>query len=173
METVKRPVKSTNPLISTKCVELLNYRIEQEELSARLYLAMSMWLDNKGFINAAKLWKKYSDEEMTHSTWAREYLLAFGIQPNVPMLLAPVDSFSGFPQIINDTFDHEIQVTLQIKELATCALQEGDHMLYQLALSYLKEQVEEAAKTQNLKDALVTFGEDKIALRLLDNSLED
>ena len=46
-------------------------------------------------------------------------------------------------------------------------------MLYQLTLSYLKEQVEEHNKMQNWMDQLVAFGEDKIAMRLLDHEIKD
>jgi ferritin len=44
-------------------------------------------------------------------------------------------------------------------------------MLYTLTHKYLSEQVEEHSKMQDLVDQLETFGEDKIALRLLDDSL--
>ena len=38
-------------------------------------------------------------------------------------------------------------------------------------LRYLKEQVEEHDKTQTWVDKLAAFGEDKLALRLLDNEM--
>ena len=52
-----------NGIIPEKIVTLLNYRINQEELSSRLYLAMSEWLEIAGFLGASKLWGSYSDEE--------------------------------------------------------------------------------------------------------------
>ena len=60
--------------INKKIEELINYRIVEEEKSARLYLAMSQWLDYNGFAGAAKLWKKYSDEEIEHAAMALEWL---------------------------------------------------------------------------------------------------
>ena len=162
-----------NPMISTECIEYLNYRIQQEEYSSRIYLAMSMWLDNAGYVNAAKLWKNYSTEEMSHSDWSRTYLLSMGVQPATPMLNAPNQNFSGLPEIIKVSFDHEITITMQIKDLASDALKKGDHMLYDLALKFLKEQVEEHNKMQNWKDQLKAFGEDKIAMRLLDHEMKD
>lgn len=173
METLKRPVrKSRNPLLSEASEKLLNYRIEQEEASARLYLAMSMCLNNEGYTGAAKLWKKYSDEEMSHANWARDYLLAMGVTPATPALAQQPTDFPGcLVQIIKDSFDHEIVVTKQIKVLAGEAFKQGDHMLYDLALSYLKEQVEEHDKTQTWLDKLLAFGSDPIALRLLDNEM--
>jgi len=173
-ETAKPTVtKSKNPLISDDCLKMLNYRIEQEDYSSRVYLAMSMWLDDKGYMNASKLWKKYSDEERTHADLARQYLLDLGLRPLTAMLNQPVQEFSGFPQIIKDTYEHEAVITNQCKELASHALKLGDHMLYQLAGTYLKEQIEELGKAQNLVDQLESFGDDKIAMRLLDHELKD
>jgi len=166
-------MKSKNPLITDDCIKYLNKRIKEEDYSSRVYLAMSMWLDDKGFVNASKLWRKYSDEERGHADLAREYLLDLGIRPLTPLLDQPIQDFSGLPQIIKDTYDHEMDITNQCKELASHAMKMGDHMLYQLAATYLKEQIEEMGKAQNWLDQLESFGEDKIAMRLLDHEMKD
>lgn len=172
---IPRPsVKQTskNPLLSDSCLEYLNYRIREEEFSSRLYLSMSMWFDDKGYKHSAKLWKKYSHEEMSHADWAREYLLSMGVQPHTPSLLAPGDDYTSLPEIVQLSYDHEIKITEQCKIFAGNALKEGDTMLFTLTQKYLAEQVEEHDKIQNHLDALDAFGTDKIALRLFDNSLE-
>lgn len=163
--------KTENPLISEHCANYLNYRIQQEEYSSRIYLSMSMWLNNKGFTGASSLWKKYSDEEMVHANWSRTYLLSFGIQPLTPRLDQPTQDFTGLPQIIEMSFDHEILVSEQIKKMADESFKKGDHMLYELCLKYMKEQVEEHDKTQTWMDKLEAFGTDKMALRFLDNEM--
>jgi len=173
INTSAAEIADKSPLISKEVINLLNYRIEQEEYSSRIYLAMSLWLDNVGYKNAAKVWHKYSTEEQSHADWAKEYLLSFGVQPMTPALEQPQESFSGFPEIIRATYQHEIDVTNQIKELADKAVDIKDHVLYQLTMKYLSEQVEEAAKTQDHLDQLNLFGEDKIAMRLFDMNLED
>lgn len=173
MTSEKIPLKGKNELLSDDCVEYLNYRVQQEEYSGRIYLAMSMWLDNNGYVNAAKLWRRYSNEEMSHSDIARTYLLSMGVQPDTPILESPEQNFTGLPEIIEKSYDHEIVVTKQIKELATDAMSKGDHMLYEFALAYLKEQVEEHNKMQNWVDQLNAFGTDKIAMRLLDHEMKD
>lgn len=165
--------KGKNILLSDDCVEYLNYRVQQEEYSGRIYMSMSMWLDNNGYVNAAKLWRRYSDEEMKHADIARTYLLSMGVQPLTPKLDAPTQNFSGLPEIIEMSYEHEITVTKQIKDLAGDAMKKADHMLYELALSYLKEQVEEHNKMQNWVDQLNSFGTDKIAMRLLDHEIKD
>lgn len=163
--------KGKNPLIDDSCISFLNYRIQQEEYSSRIYLAMSMWLNNNGYFNAAKVWKKYSDEEIGHANIARDYLLNMGVQPATPALEQPAETFSGFPDIIRKSHQHEIEITQQCSDLAKHAVKDGSHMLYELALHYLREQNEEMGKTQDLVDQLEAFGEDKIAMRLFDHQL--
>lgn len=163
--------KGRNILLTEEGEEYLNYRVQQEEYSARIYLSMAMWLDNEGYLGAAKLWRKYSDEEMIHANDARTYLLSMGVQPITPMLEAPEQSYKGLPEIIKKSYEHEIEVSSQIKELSSYAMSIGDHMLYTLGQTYLKEQVEEHNKMQNWMDRLAAFGEDKLALRFLDEEM--
>ncbi len=171
-ELLKRPYKKThNPMIEEHCIKYLQYRIQQEDLSSRLYLAMSMWLNNEGYMGAASLWLKYSKEEATHADWSREYLLAMGVLPETAVLDKQPTTFEGLPAIVRESYEHEILVTKQIKEMANSAEAKKDHMLYELCLRYLKEQVEEHDKTQTWLDKLNTFGEDKIALRMLDEEM--
>jgi len=132
---------------------------------------MSMWLNNEGYSGAAQLWRKYSTEELAHADWAREYLLAMGVTPDTPMLAAQPLTYDGLPDIIKKSFQHEIEISKQIKEAASNAMKKGDHMLYQLFLQYLKEQVEEHDKMQTWVDKLNSFGEDAVALRFLDNEM--
>lgn len=165
--------KGKNPLIDESCISFLNYRVQQEDQSSRIYLSMSLWLDNNGYVNAAKLWKKYSDEERGHADIARTYLLNMGVQPATPALEQPSEEYKGLPDIIEQSYEHEIKITEQCSELATHALKDGSHMLYELALHYLKEQNEEHGKMQNWVDQLKAFGEDKIAMRLLDHEIKD
>lgn len=173
MTTLPRLPKQTyeNPLITTRVVDILNMRIEQEEYSSRMYLAMSMWLNNEGYTGAASLWKKYSDEEINHANWAKDHLLSYGVQPSTPALKEPKQSFTSLCDIIKDSYAHEIDVTRQCTELGKKVMSEGDLVAFELSMKYLHEQREEMDKMQTWMDKLKTFGEDKIALRLLDNEM--
>ena len=166
---IKRGTK--NPFATQSVIDILNFRIENEENSSRLYHAMSIWLNDNGYMGASKAWQKDADDEMGHATWAKEYLLDMGIQPRIPALREPVQTFTGLPDIIRQSYKHEIDVTNQCNALANNALKTGDNLLYQLANKFLQEQQEELGKLQTLLDKLEAFGEDKIAMRLLDNEL--
>lgn len=159
-----------NPF-ATNCVDILNYRIEQEELSSRLYEAMSLWLNDKGYVGAAKAWKKDSEGEMEHAQWAKDFLLDMGVNPKLPLLSEPQHDFKGLPDIIHLSFAHEVKITTQCNELANYAFLNGNHLLYQLAMKYLTEQQEELGKVQTYLDKLQAFGESEIAMKLFDNEL--
>jgi len=177
-DKLKRVLKGTsfeqkegNTLFSTGCKEMLDKRIQKEDLSVRLYLAMSIWLNDNEYLGAAKLWKKYSSEERNHADWSRDYILAMGMLPTTDQLEKPQNTFSSFVDIINQSYDHEVDLTKECNELCSYAMQKGNHMLYTLGLQYVKEQIEELGKIQNWKDRLSAFGTDKVALRLLDNEM--
>lgn len=167
----KFSVPSKNPFATKECIDILNLRIEQEEQSSRIYQAMSLWLNDNGFVGAAKAWNNDANGELEHAGWAKEYLLDMGIQPKLPALKEPQQSFSGLPDVINKSYDHEVLITKQCSELASHAMKTGNHLLYQLALKYMKEQQEELGKLQTIVDKLKAFGEDGCALKLLDNEL--
>lgn len=169
-ETMKNP---KNPFTSKECIDILNFRIEQEEQSSRIYEAMSLWLNDNGFVGAAKRWKQDSLDELTHANWAKEFLLAMGIQPKLHALKEPTQEFEGLLDIVIQSYDHEIMVTEQCNDLAKHAMEYGNHLLYQLAIKYLQEQQEELETGQNRLDRLKMAGDDKIAIMLLDQELGD
>lgn len=158
-------------IISKRIVDLLNYRIEQEEASSRLYLAMSIWLGFNGFLGAEKLWTKYSEEEFVHAGWVREYLLDLDIMPITPKLEQPTQDFGGLMDIIKRSYAHEVNITAQCQNLAGICVTDNDYMTLGLAQRFLKEQVEEISKITALLDKLEAFGDSPVALRLLDNEL--
>lgn len=166
------PAAKTNPFVSKECIDILNFRIEQEEYSSRFYTAMSMWLNDHGYLGAAPVWEKDAEGEMVHAGWAKSFLLDMGITPKTPALKEPPQTFTGLPDVIKQSYAHEILVTQQCNDLASHAMKYGNHLLYQLAMKFLTEQQEELGKVQNLVDQLEAFGEDKIAMRLFDHELK-
>jgi ferritin len=167
----RNSVPNENPLISQIGIDLLNYRINQEELSSRTYLARSVYLDSEGYVGAAKLWAKYSAEELVHASWSREYLLSVGEKPLISPLEPVQTEFNGLPEIIQLSYEHEIEITRQCQQLASQALNGGDFMLFTLAQKFLTEQIEEHDKTIKWVDRLRAFGQDLSCLRLLDTEM--
>lgn len=159
-------------MISDNMVALLNYRIEQEELSSRLYLAMSQWLDFVGYTGASKLWKKASLEEMQHAGWAYEYLNSIDILPVTPELAGPPIKFQSLRDVIEKTILHEELVTTQCSDLYRVCLEEADFLTLQLAAKYLTEQQEELRRVYTYFNLLEAFDDDtKLSMAMLDKQL--
>ena len=161
-----------NKLINDKVIALLNYRIQQEEVSSRLYEQMYLYLEDKGYIVAAQVWKKFANEEMVHVQWAKDYLLAYGVKPELMDLDAPICEFEDLYDISKQSLEHEILITEQCNNLASEALKMNDHVLYSLAQKYLSEQIEEMDKTQTIVDMFETFGNSPEANLLIDKKLK-
>lgn len=158
-------------IITDKIIKLINYRIQQEEMSYRLYKSMAIYLDYSGFSGAAKLWNKYAQEELEHADWAYNYLLGLNIKPEVPELNSPQKEFKGLPNIIALSYKHEKEIMEQCQELSMACLEEGDMATFNLAQKYVAEQVDELKKSNFWVDRLEAFGDSKEALRLLDNEM--
>lgn len=158
-------------LLSPEIIAKVNYRINQEELSSRIYLGMAIYADYHGFAGMAKLWYKYAEEELTHAKMYYEYLLDMDIQPEVGTLVSQPRDYSGMVDIIEKSYEHEIEVTKQINELYHMASAEGCATLMELTLRNQKEQVEEIGKTTFWMDQLEAFGDSPEALRLLDERM--
>lgn len=171
LNQLKNPQTKSNKLISQRLVDLCNYRIQQEEYSSRIYSAMSRWLDDKSYIGAAKLWKKYSDEELTHAEIIYSFLLDLGIRPVTPELPKPQQDFKGLVEIVDLSYQHEIEVYNQCAELAKVAFEENQLMLYPIALKLTQEQSEEVGKLQMWIDMFESFGTEQITLLHIDEKM--
>jgi ferritin len=158
-------------LIPDKIIKLLQTRIEHEEANRKIYEAMKNWLNLNGFANASKLWGKYAEDENTHKGWSVEHLLDLNILPIEPKEDEPQTEFKGLPNIIALSYQRELKTTEEVQELAKVCLEENDYMTFGLAQKYCTEQIEELAKMQLWLDKLNSFGDDKIALRLLDDEM--
>lgn len=166
-------MKNQSEFLSQAMVKLLNNRVEEEENSAREYLSMSLWLTDKGYLGAGKLFRKYSEEELIHADKARAMLLANGLQPITSALRKPEQDFKSFPKLIAAAFQHEKDITTQCYALTKAAHKEDNYMVVELGLWYSKEQAEELDKFQNWMDRLETFGEGKDLLRELDDEMRE
>lgn len=159
--------------LDKKIIELLNYRIQQEEASARIYEQFALWLDDKGFKNFAALYYKYAHEELAHAKFAKDHLLAFGVQPELTKLPAPDLEFDSLKEILVLTLEHEQEITRQCNELTKTAAALDDFPTMTLGMKYCAEQVEELDKAQTFVDQINTFGDSKEVMITLEHNVKD
>lgn len=138
--------------LSKECIDILNYRINQEQISSKLYEAMGLWLDNIGLKNFAKLYEKFYKEELDHANFAKEYLLSYGITPKMKAIPEQQCDYASLQEIIDSTLTHEQDITRQCEELLFFAKKNNHGTLETLALKYCSEQVEELDRSKNIQD---------------------
>lgn len=158
-------------VIDTQIIELLQYRIQQEEISSRLYESMSRWLDFKGFSGASKLWKKYSTEELTHVGWVTEYLQNLNILPETRAIEQPQMTFKSLPNIVALSMKHEVEILAQCSELMNKCKEIGDNQTLTLAHKFVAEQNEEIGKLTFWIDQLNLFGDTGASLMMIDEKM--
>ena len=105
-------------LLSKEAISDLTFRINSEEFSSRLYHDMSLWFDDKGYINLAKLYDRYSSEEMAHAKFAKDFLLSYNLKPMIKPLQSPTAEYADCSAILEATKNHEIQITNECQALA-------------------------------------------------------
>lgn len=158
--------------LNSKIVDLLNYRIQQEEMSVRIYLQMANELNYHGYFGAAKLWKKYSDEEKIHAEKVYNFLLDLDYLPETPALEQPKTYNGDFIEIIKASYLHEQEVTRQCEELYLESMKQNCVKGMGLAQWFVNEQVEELQKTKAHLDFLDAFGTEKVILQELDERMK-
>lgn len=146
-------MKEYKKRFSDTIAKVLDERIKGEADSSQLYRAMGVWFDMYGFPNLANLYYKYSEEETDHSKLVYDYCLKRNYLPKTLALAQVGNEYSGIEEILQLTYEHEIQVTKWYEELAALCLKEGDSTTRVFAEEILAEQIEEEDKALLLCDA--------------------
>jgi ferritin len=138
--------------IEQKQIDILNYRIQQEQYSSKVYEQMSLFLQNESYIGMAKVWKKFADEELEHANIAKDYLLSFDIMPELMVIDEPINTFTSPQDVIQKTYDHECKITEECLELSSKAMEWQDWTLFALGQKYNEIQRIEMDEVNTLLD---------------------
>lgn len=138
--------------INEEVIKLLNYRIQQEQYSSKIYEQMAAWLQNASFLKCAKVWTKFALEELTHAEIAKDYLLSFNVMPELMVIDEAPNDFKDIKDLIQATFDHEVLITTQCLELTNKAMELKDWTLFALGQKFNEIQRGEMDEVYNLLD---------------------
>ena len=162
---------SKKELIPQEIVDLLNYRVNQEEHSSRIYYAMNEWLDAKGYFGASSMLREWSAEEMEHSRWAREFLEAYDFLPEVKAIGSVPTEFVSLTDVMQKSYKHEVDITLQCNDLTTAVAKANCWCAMPLAMKFMKEQTDEIGKASRWLDRLSLVGDDPRELMMIDREM--
>ena len=159
--------------ISNTIEEILNKQIANEMNSSKLYRAMSNCLEYSGWVGAAKLWKKYAEEENMHAEKIIEYMQDRDCKPQIPLTMQPPKDFDGLKVIVTKSDEHEKKISSDWKEIAKLSLKEFDLMTFELAQWFIKEQQEEEMKMIYWIDRIAVLESTNTPLYFIDKEMEE
>ena len=140
--------------LSEKVAEILNDQIKNELQSSQIYRGMSCWLDNAGWNDAAKYYFKSAQEELSHMDKVYQYLFDRNVVAIVPETDEVKQEFETLREIVEDSLQHEMDVTKEWEEISETAKEEDDNTTYEFAQWFLKEQISEENKFRDVLDKM-------------------
>lgn len=154
-----------------KIKQALTNQVNMEFHSAYIYLGMSAYFGDSGFPGLSSWMYVQAQEEMAHATHLYQYILERGEVPVLGSIAEVTTDYDSVIQAFEKTLAHEKSVTASINDIATLAMQEGDHAAYQFIQWYVNEQVEEEDTANTILQKLQNFGSDKGFLYVLDQEM--
>jgi ferritin len=111
---------------------------------------MSCWCDDKGWIDASKYFFKSAQEELVHMDKIYQFLFDRNVLAQVPVTDEVKQDYESIREVVEDSLEHEIDVTANWDEIANLAKEEGDNTTYEFSQWFLKEQQEEESKWRDI-----------------------
>ena len=158
-------------MLNEELTKAISEQISAEYYSAYLYLAMSAAADNMGLKGTANWLFVQAQEEVAHGTNMYKYILDHDGIPGFTNIEQPPASFANVKDLFEKVYAHELIVTKRINAIATLAMKESNHAVYQFIMWYVNEQVEEESNVTDILDRLELIGDDKGLLLILDDEL--
>ena len=158
-------------MISDAINEILNEQINKEFYSGYLYLSMSAYLKELGLYGFASWTKLQAKEEVEHGLKIFDYLINCESFVTLKQIRTPEFEFNGISSIFNHIYEHEKCITNSIKTIVQKAGEENDITTLNFMDWFIEEQIEEERAVKNIIKRLELFGDDKVALHLMDKEL--
>lgn len=159
-------------MINLKVQSALNDQIKKEEHSSRLYLAMAIWCEQKGYPGAAKFLFSHADEERMHMLKLVHYLNDRGGKAQLNYIDKPDNEFKNLLDVFEKVMEHEKFITDSINTLYEVTVQEKDYTTMNFLQWFITEQVEEESLFNTILDKIKLVGTDKAGMFHIDKELE-
>ena len=131
-------------------VERLKAQVANEFAASQQYVAIAVYYDSETLPRLAAFFYAQALEERNHALMMVRYLLDTGVDPEVPGVSAPQNTFADVVAPVGLALEQERRVNEQINALAALARQHGDYTSEQFMQWFIKEQIEEVATMSDL-----------------------
>lgn len=116
----------TLTMINLKVQSALNDQIKKEEYSSRLYIAMAIWCEQKGYPGAAKFLFSHAEEERIHMLKLIHYLNDREGEAQLADIEQPDSEFKSLQDVFEKVMKHEKYITEAINSLYEVTVHEKD-----------------------------------------------
>lgn len=147
--------------ISDSMEQALNDQMNNEAAQAQAYLSLGIWADSNNYSGIAEFFYKHSEEERQHMFKFLEYIQTRGGEAKIGAIPAPRDYPVDLESCIEDVWQHELDNSKKIYELVDKALEERDWPTFNFLQWFVKEQIEEEALIDGLRDKYALASETK------------
>ncbi len=159
-------------MINLKVQTALNNQIKKEEYSSRLYLAMAIWCQQKGYPGSAKFLFAHAEEERTHMLKLVHYINDRGGNAQLEDIEKPKSEFDSLQSIFEEVMTHEKFITKSINDLYEVTVHEKDYTTMNFLQWYITEQLEEENLFNTILDKIKLVGADKAGMFHIDKDLD-
>ena len=159
-------------MISEAVNEILNEQINKEFYSGYLYLSMSAHMKEIGLNGFASWLRHQSREEVEHGLKIFDHLIDRNSFVTLKQIRMPEFEYNGILSVFNVIYEHEQCITRSIMSVAKLAEEECDRTTINFVDWFIEEQIDEEEAVKNIIKRLELFGDDKVALFLMDKELE-
>jgi bacterioferritin B len=149
---------ATSPEFITKLTD----QVAHEFAAEQQYIAIATYFDDETLPQLAAVFYQQAIEERNHAMMMLQFLMDRGAKATVPGVAAPKNDFTDIVEPVALALAQEERVAEQIAELTRVAREGNDFISEEFTQWFLKEQVEEISKMNDLL---------KVAQRAKDNPL--
>ena len=157
--------------MNKKVYKVFNEQVKAELYSAYMYLAMSLYLEDKNFKGMASWLKVQYEEERAHAFRLAKFMQERGVKPELLQIDAPPAEYGTPLEVFTKALEHEQYVTSRIHSMYEVAVKEKDYAAMTHLHWFIDEQVEEEDQTREIVDKLTMVGDNMNGLFVIDSQL--
>ena len=157
--------------MNKKVYKVFNEQVQAELYSAYMYLAMSLYLEDKNFKGMASWLKVQYEEERQHAFRLMKFMQERGVKPELLQIDAPPAEYGTPLEVFTKALEHEQYVTSRIHSMYEVAVKEKDYAAMTHLHWFIDEQVEEEDQTREIVDKLTMVGDNMNGLFVIDSQL--
>ena len=157
--------------MNKKVYKVFNEQVQAELYSAYMYLAMSLYLEDKNFKGMASWLKVQYEEERAHALRLAKFMQERGVKPELLQIDAPPAEYGTPLEVFTKALEHEQYVTSRIHSMYEVAVKEKDYAAMTHLHWFIDEQVEEEDQTREIVDKLTMVGDNMNGLFVIDSQL--